>query len=245
MSPLIHLLLFFALDPEKQPEDNLCEKCKDNERFCYVYVIAMPKEMVFSANSNYINETFNNVVGGGFKNVFGENVKLIMNSVENDRIVSQDGGFVFFPGEDFIKLPSWYYRKIPIEKSYRKDMVDALNDYFNITISKIYPEKSYKGKKIDIDISNRIYYEPDDITAELEMYKRKVINDLNFNKRQFIHDNKISEEKYMRLKRALFNDWDYKLIQFNKWVKDNSIDSKYTDKINNIEKEMNLIKVVL
>lgn len=124
-------------------------------------------------------------------------------------------------------------------------MVDALNDYFNITISKIYPEKSYKGKKIDIDISNRIYYEPDDITAELEMYKRKVINDLNFNKRQFIHDNKISEEKYMRLKRALFNDWDYKLIQFNKWVKDNSIDSKYTDKINNIEKEMNLIKVVL
>lgn len=96
MSPLIHLLLFFALDPEKQPEDNLCEKCKDNERFCYVYVIAMPKEMVFSANSNYINETFNNVVGGGFKNVFGENVKLIMNSVENDRIVSQDGGFVFF-----------------------------------------------------------------------------------------------------------------------------------------------------
>lgn len=145
--------LFFSLVSDKVDED-----------FAYVYVIGTPKEIVFSPNSRYLSKLFDEIVYGDNKNILKENIKLIMHSVENERIIAQDGGFLLFPGNEFLAIPHWYYERVPIELKYRNQYLEALNDYFNITISKIYPEKSYKGMKINIDISKRVYHDDDVLT---------------------------------------------------------------------------------
>lgn len=185
--------LFFALDG-----------ADENDKNAVIYVIGMPKKFVFSPNSSYLNKYYERVIEDEVENEFLDNLKLITFSMGNDRIIAQDGGFILFPGNRYKEFPEIYFHSFSIEIDKKKMYMELLNDIFNITISKIYPEKSYKGEKIGIDISNREYYNPKNEALELDLYSYRKLLELKYYKK----DKKKSDVEFLRIKRIYIENFN-------------------------------------
>ncbi|WP_286905164.1 FRG domain-containing protein [Clostridium sp. UBA1652] len=185
--------LFFALDGANKDDKN-----------AVIYVIGMPKKFVFSPNSIYLNKYYERVIEDEVENEFLDNLKLITFSMGNERIIAQDGGFILFPGNRYKEFPEIYFHSFSIEIEKKEMYMKLLNDIFNVTISKIYPEKSYKGQKIGIDILNREYHNPKNELIELELYRYRKLLELKYYKK----DKKKSEMEFLRIKRAYIQDFN-------------------------------------
>lgn len=124
----------------------------------YVYVFRFPK--TFSPSSTYMNSYYEKLINKQVTPYF-QNFKVLSHTQSNDRIKSQSGGFILFPGSQLKKIPAAYYEKIKIKSEYKKKIMIELDKFFNINESTIYPEKSNKRhlirqrlKSTYVDVTN-------------------------------------------------------------------------------------------
>lgn len=111
----------------------------------YVYVFQFPK--TYSPNSSYINDYYEQLITREIVPYY-QNFKVLSHTQSNERIKSQSGGFILFPGSEIKPMPEIYYKKVEIKSSDKKDILDELDAYFNMNESTIYPEKDKKRELI-------------------------------------------------------------------------------------------------
>ncbi|WP_234121352.1 FRG domain-containing protein [Clostridium hydrogenum] len=204
--------LYFSVENENKEFDS------------YVYIIGIPKKYVFSPSSQYLKSNFEDILSGK-GNIVEDNFKLILSSKKNERIIAQDGGFILFPGSRFHPIPNLYYEEITICKHRKKDIIKNLNVLFNINQSKIYPEKSYRKGKIDIDVNNRLLHTNYSIETEVDLFGYRLISELKCYKKCTKEDSGLKFERYKRVYRSEFKNI---LI---KYIKDKD-KKKYEEKLN-------------
>lgn len=188
--------LFFSIENESKDSDS------------YVHIIGMPKQFVFSPSSKYLNDYYEKILEGD-EQIIDENVKLILSSQKNERIIAQDGGFLLFPGKNFIPIPEIYFETITIDKEKKKDFLNNLNLLFNINKSKIYPEKNYRKGKIDDDVKNRLMHGDYSVDKEINLLANRYLLELKCYENQLNTDDEDYEIKLGRFKRAYRNNFRY------------------------------------
>ena len=107
----------------------------------YIYIFRFPK--AYSPSSNYINKYYEKLINGEIVPYY-QNFKVLSHVQSNERIKLQSGGFILFPGERIKPIPESYYRKICIDKALKKKILEELDNFYNINMSTIYPEKDKK-----------------------------------------------------------------------------------------------------
>ena len=169
-----------------------------------VYIIAIPKQFVFSAHSKYLINQFENEISNIKVNQSSSGVfKLITYSMINERIASQDGGFLMFSGHMPFQLPQFYYEVVDIKKETKLEVLKELSKFFNITKGKIYPEKSFKGEDIGIGVDNRNYNAKNYQVFEFELLTIKSYIELEYLRNIAKEDIEIL--KYKRQRRSLID----------------------------------------
>lgn len=116
-----------------------CSSNEDNDGF--VYIFQFPK--TYSPSSSYINEYYEKIIENEIIPYY-QNFKVLSHVQSNERIKLQSGGFILFPGERIKPIPESYYRKICIDKALKKKILEELDNFYNINMSTIYPEKDKK-----------------------------------------------------------------------------------------------------
>lgn len=141
----------------------------------YIYIFQFPK--TYSPSSNYITEYYENLIEGRIVPYY-QNFKVLSHTQSNDRIKSQSGGFILFPGSVIKAIPEAYYSRVLVKGSDKKSILEELDSYFNINESTIYPEKDKKRELI----KKRLYLISDDkrkVDGRFEFYKLEVQEALN------------------------------------------------------------------
>lgn len=135
---------------------SLYEKNEDG----IIYIFQFPK--TYSPSSVYINNYYEKLINGEI-NPFYQNFKVLSHTQSNERIKSQSGGFILFPGSEVKKIPKEYYRKVIIKSEIKNIIIDELDSFFNINESIIYPEKDKKRdlihKKLQMITNEKKYNE--------------------------------------------------------------------------------------
>ncbi len=108
-----------------------------------VYVFGFPEYV--SPHSSFIERYFTK---NGQTISYHHNFKIVSHAQENERIISQKGGFIFFQGDDFIPLNSIYYREIKIEAEDKENILKRLDTLFGVNEATIYPDRGRVAKKI-------------------------------------------------------------------------------------------------
>lgn len=131
--------LFFASNVNNNPS-------YPNEYFDgYIYIFQFPK--TYSPSSSYIREYYEKLIEEEIIPYY-QNFKVLAHTQSNERIKSQSGGFILFPGDKIKKIPEIYYRKVRIKKEYKNAILEELDSYFNINTATIYPEKDKKKELV-------------------------------------------------------------------------------------------------
>lgn len=112
--------------------------CNDNYHDGHVYVFAFPEH--YSPHSNYIEEFYTNVLAGRHI-AYSKNFKVFSHSYTNDRIKAQKGGFIFFPGTEFLPINECYLKDVTIFQEDKERIRENLDILFQINEATIYPEK--------------------------------------------------------------------------------------------------------
>lgn len=153
--------IFFAASSKKE-EDG------------YVYIFRFPK--TYSPSSSYIVEYYEQLIGDKIFPYY-HNFKVLSHTQSNNRIKSQSGGFILFPGTKMKNISENYYGKVVVKSDEKSGILEELDNYFNINESTIYPEKD---KKSDL-IKKRLYLISND-TIKVEegnkFYKSEVMEAL-------------------------------------------------------------------
>lgn len=220
--------LFFALSTEIP---------KNKERNPRVYVFKIPKFLCFSVHSKYLENYFSKIKSE-CDDIIPSNIKLIMFSLMNERVIAQDGGFILFPGCVCPKIPSVYYETIEIsndETEIAKMLLD-LKNLFNISESKIFPERERKAGKIHNEISCRNHYPAEYLdyrVVELILLREKILYEL----KQFLQKNGRNDslEKMKKNNQYYFRNLYCKISKDNKNLED------YCGKLEDFEKEVDII----
>ncbi|MDD2371495.1 MAG: FRG domain-containing protein [Firmicutes bacterium] len=168
--------LYFCCKNIEEHED----KDKNNG---VLYIFAFPEH--YSPHSKYIEEFYSDILAGK-DNAYSKNFKVISHSFYNDRLKSQNGGFIFFQGRDFAPIDDIYYETIPIEYDDKSIILKELEEMFAIYESSIFPEKEkratlikdkfksgkYNSKELSLEAEIDTYFER--VEYEFEMQKKKL-----------------------------------------------------------------------
>ncbi|WP_062532827.1 FRG domain-containing protein [Jeotgalibaca dankookensis] len=183
----------------------------------YIYSFVFPES--FSPNSEYLNFYYDKIVNQEFfprQNDF----KVITHSYSNERIKSQNGGFILFSGTNFNEIPEEYYNKpILIEAKEKEKIRNELETYFNITESTIYPEKDKRKSIIEKKLSNATYKpkikNEEYRRIELNYYLRRISFEINLKASnstpkkellRILRSEKNSIENY--IEKNMIDDWE-------------------------------------
>ena len=110
-----------------------------------VYIFKFPE--AFSPSSSYINAYFDNIVER--KTIpYNQNFRVLSHTQSNERIKSQSGGFILFPGNSMKNIPELYYETVEISHDTKKILLEELDSYFGINEAVLYPEKDKKKEII-------------------------------------------------------------------------------------------------
>lgn len=116
--------------------------CSDNEeKNGYVYIFRFPR--AFSPSSTYINTFYDKMISRQIT-PYANNFKVLAHMQSNERIKSQSGGFILFPGDEAIRIPDIYYSKVEIRESEKKEILNELDLFFGMNESVVYPQKDKK-----------------------------------------------------------------------------------------------------
>ncbi|MFT9008780.1 MAG: FRG domain-containing protein [Bifidobacterium sp.] len=134
--------LFFAVhDPQS-------EHAEEN---AVVYIYAVDK--LYSPSSENIQLLYNQILNGELSKdrIAGYNHIYIDYINSNKRIISQKGGFILFPGKEYVPLPPSREKFILIDHRSKRKILNDLNFFFGINVGNIYPESNnnvdYLGQK--------------------------------------------------------------------------------------------------
>lgn len=120
--------------------------CSDNgKKDGYVYIFRFPT--AFSPSSSYINTYYDKMITGQII-PYGNNFKVLSHMQSNERIKSQSGGFILFPGDEAIQIPDLYYSKILVHADEKENILSELDLYFGMNESIVYPQKDSKRNLI-------------------------------------------------------------------------------------------------
>lgn len=121
--------LFFAC------QSNLDEKGK-------VYVFGFPEYI--SPHSEFIEKYYED----GKSKAYIHNFKVISHAKENERIISQKGGFIFFQGAAFVPINPIYYKVVDIDAEDKKELLDKLNLLFGENKATLFPERGRTAENL-------------------------------------------------------------------------------------------------
>lgn len=129
--------------------------CRSNKDYDgYVYIFAFPE--YYSPHSKYIEDFYKNILKlgeGEEPRYYYKNFKVVSHAFSNERMIAQNGGFIFFPGEYFSAINSCYYKIVTIKKEDKQKVLDSMKLLFAIDEYKIFPEK----EKIAEAVKNKFY----------------------------------------------------------------------------------------
>ncbi|MER2226328.1 MAG: FRG domain-containing protein [Carnobacterium sp.] len=213
-----------------------CEN--DFEYEAKLYILSFPDH--YSPNSKYLREYFDAVLNEE-NSVFYKNFKVISHSFSNERIRSQSGGFILFPSREYYTIPETYYKTVTIPGNKKKQILNDLEKFFNISNATIYPEKDKRREYITSRIKkNTSFSKKNDVPSEVGSFIQRVRLEaqitiaecdlLTKDKTRQIIDNKLRELRK--------NEED--LIVF---IKNSNLSDKDSDElITNCRKKYSLIK---
>ncbi len=116
--------------------------CSHSDKDAILYVFGFPEYV--SPHSEYIDEYYK----GGAVRVYPHNFKVISHAVENERIINQKGGFIFFPGHDFVPINAIYYKEVVIKAQDKEHIIKDLDLLFGVNEAFIYPDIDKISKQI-------------------------------------------------------------------------------------------------
>jgi hypothetical protein len=126
--------LFFAA--EKSENDEYPENAA-----VYVYAV----NDLYSPESHNVQDLYDSILDqeptynsrlSGYSHIFIDYVK------SNKRIIAQNGGFILFPGTEYVPFPPFKTDRVVIDGAHKKRILDELASFFGITEGSIYPESN-------------------------------------------------------------------------------------------------------
>ena len=175
--------------------------CNSNkEKDGFVYIFQFPK--TYSPSSSYINEYYEKIIENEIIPYY-QNFKVLSHVQSNERIKLQSGGFILFPGDRIKPIPESYYRKICINKDDKKIILEELDNFFNINMSTIYPEKDKKkdliNKRLSLMKENLQIKNKNNIFYEFEI--EDALNRINFEISFLLNENQKQKVEILRILR--------------------------------------------
>lgn len=134
-----------------------CSNPNELDKDGRVYVFCFPEH--YSPHSAYLEAFYNNLMNDKDNITYSKNFKVITHSYSNDRIQAQSGGFIFFPGKEYIPINSVYYEEVFIYAEDKKQICEELNKLFSIREATLFPEKSTRAKLVKDILYNERYKE--------------------------------------------------------------------------------------
>lgn len=159
-----------------------CESESNKSMDGIIYIFAFPEH--YSPHSKYIEDFYSEILEG--KDIaYSKNFKVVSHSFYNERVKSQNGGFIFFQGREFSPINDIYYESFEINSADKEEILNELNFMFAVNESTIYPEKEnraklakikfesgkYSIKELTVNSEINIFF--DRIQYESEIYKNK------------------------------------------------------------------------
>ena len=128
-----------------------------------IYVFGFPEYI--SPHSEFIEKYYK----GGYKKAYIHNFKVISHAQENERIISQKGGFVFFQGTAYVPINPIYYKDISINPEDKKDIIEKLYVLFGENKATLFPERGIMAEDIVKPKFSEITATEDDISIYNEI----------------------------------------------------------------------------
>ena len=143
--------LFFACSSERNKE-------KDGR----IFVFGFPEYV--SPHSKFIDDYYEKGTGS-----YIHNFKVVSHAQENERIINQKGGFIFFQGTSFVPLNPVYYKEVVIEACDKEKIMRELDILFGVNEATIYPDRDKVAKKIVKPKFEEISLIEDELSIENEI----------------------------------------------------------------------------
>lgn len=159
-----------------------CENIDEEYDDAILYIFSFPN--YYSPHSNYLNNYFDAILKGE-PELYYENFHVITHSYLNERVRAQNGGFILFPSEIQHKIPNLFYEKITIKKEDKKQIIQNLEKFFNVSKATIYPEKDKRSAYVknrllspstyskDVSISTEVQKYIDFLKTDVEIFLRE------------------------------------------------------------------------
>lgn len=167
----------------------------EEEQDAIFYIFGFPKH--FSPHSTYIEDAYKNIFEDD-KCIYDKNFRVITHSRYNERIFAQSGGFIFFPGKKHCPISTIYYEEIPIRACDKKDILQELQIYFDITEEKLFPDKNNDAKSAKRRFSEAKLYDEQNkinIKNEIELYFERIDYEMEMMKTKGI----LEKESFFRI----------------------------------------------
>lgn len=169
-----------------------------------VYIFKFPE--AFSPSSSYINAYFDNIIER--KTIpYNQNFRVLSHTQSNERIKSQSGGFILFPGNTMKNIPELYYETVEISHDTKKILLEELDIYFGINEAVLYPEKDKKKEIIKKGLK-KISRDRVNIKDELSFYEIEIknaltrleyeINRIDNQKSSIVSTNNVYKKRFLR-----------------------------------------------
>ncbi len=193
-----------------------------------VYTFCFPNYV--SPHSDEIEQLYCSIINDKDNHIIDKNFKVITHTKNNERIIAQYGGFIFFPGSNRCRLKDIYYREERISKDDKAKIVDELDKLFGINKAKLFPEKdsisemvkkkyisdTYSRKKetgfigqieeyfVRLDYELEAYKKRDNSEIEIKRIIRKEIDDMEAYVDQLV----IQEDKRCSIRKTIETKFD-------------------------------------
>ena len=100
---------------------------------------------------------------------------MFTHGLYNARIRAQQGGFIFFQGDEFAPISEVYYEVVKIKSEDKENIIKSLNELFAINRYTIYPELENRAKLAKEKFDAFIYEERRlGVDDELEAYFARI-----------------------------------------------------------------------
>lgn len=177
--------LYFACTPYYR----YAEDTHDNEDG-KVFVFFIDK--IFCPTGENISKTYESIICKKdcflSNAIFSKNHKLIDHLKINKRIISQQGAFILFQGNDVDYLPKYMYEEIVIPSISKKVIRKELKEMFGIYTGSIYPEPENlidEIKEKSLSVENTDF----DLNGELKILMYNFENEVNFSLKEIFSCN--------------------------------------------------------
>lgn len=132
--------LFFAVAPHYTKK---IDSSDSEDAMLYIF----PIENMYTTASKEIQDSYTKIINKKDSNILevedklnNFNFKFIDYTKSNPRIIAQKGGFILFPGNNFIEYPKYLRKELLIKAEDKKYLRDGLDKLFGINMATVYPE---------------------------------------------------------------------------------------------------------